>query len=190
MLPTQALPIDTSRRRQENALHDQLYPRFVDYYSAHVRNYTLAKELARVAIGKVMTKLPTYDTGKPLENWAIRVARNYLYDYYRQKASRKHQLVQVLSGTGDQQGEDTRTSLVEGFSEANQDYAMLESSLMSQLMDWPGEEGEMVRRHLIMGQEARQIGVELGIADKKVKRVLADARLILQAQLQGEGVED
>lgn len=179
--------VDTTARRRENQLYTELFPKFVDYYSSHVRRYALAKELATVAIGKVMTRLGTYDHSKPLENWAMRIASNYLIDYYRQRASQKHQLVQVLSGSevGNVDDYDNFFSrgLVEGAAPAEQDYALLESQVMDQLRTWPGVDGDIIRASLFQGHSTPAIAVLLGVSEKRVKRVLSESKALLEGQL-------
>lgn len=184
------IALDTERRRRENELYKTIHPRFVDFYSAHVRKYSLAKELAAVAMGKVMTKLDSYDSRKPLENWAMRVARNYLIDYYRQRASRKNQLVTTLGGLqrDDYDAGSAGPLAPEGRTEPDQEYALLTSDLLAQLKGWPGDEGEAVRAHFLGGASPAEIADQLELPEKRIKVVLAQARLLLQAQLLGQEV--
>jgi RNA polymerase sigma factor (sigma-70 family) len=187
MSDSHSLSVDTELRRRENELYKSLYPRFVDFYSAHVRKYALAKELAAVAIGKVMTKLDSYDSRQPLENWAMRVARNYLIDYYRQRASRKNQLVTTLGGLqrDDYDLRNSGCSTLEGCTEPDQEYALLTSELLAQLKSWPGDEGEAVRAHFLGGATPGEISEQLDLPEKRIKIVLAQARALLQTQILG-----
>lgn len=178
-------PIDTARRRQENQIYQQTYPVVVEYYSSKLRNYLKAKELALEAVGKVMTKLVDYDQKLPLQNWAMRIARNHLYDYYRQRASHKHQLVQPLGDLSlDEKGE-TPQSWFEDHAESSsdEDYQLLETGLMAQLAVWPGEEGCALRRHLLDGQDVELIALQLELKPKRVKRLLSEGKRRIREQV-------
>jgi RNA polymerase sigma factor (sigma-70 family) len=187
MTTSTALPlIDTARRRLENQLYRQVYPLFEDYYSAKLRKHTLAKELALEAMGKVMTKLDGYDQTQPLQNWAMRVARNHLFDYYRQRASHKHQFVQPLGGLqveDEQDGRTTRWFDDYAQTEAEQEYQLLEAELLLELREWPGQEGEVVRRHLLLGEEEAFIAQHLTLKTKHVKRIVSEAKQKIRTRL-------
>jgi RNA polymerase sigma factor (sigma-70 family) len=183
--------IDTAQRREENLLYKQLYPQFVSYYSAHLHKYPLAKELASAAIGKVMTKLKTYDKALPLQNWAMRIASNHLIDYFRQQASAKHQLVQLFSGgAGDEDGDYDAQDQLAGFQAPDQEYRLLEGEVHALLADWPGVAGQVLRANLLDGHEAAALATMLGLSEKKAKRILSEAKQALREELRTRAAEE